>query len=147
MNFHQDEAEKLEASGSYFTAADALGAALETALLGYMLVEWAEDNGGRIADSGRHRSCLHPVGADGHVPDGSLGRPHASGYGWASRLILIEFQVFSPTGKRVPELRCVLGADGHPTFPYRRMYFCYSLRPASADARACLGYSFLTLSH
>ena len=48
LKFYQKEAEKLEASGSYFMAAVALGAALETALLGYMLVEWAEDNGGEL---------------------------------------------------------------------------------------------------
>jgi len=45
MQFYQDEAQKLQASGSYFMAAVALGAALETALLAYMLVEWGEDNG------------------------------------------------------------------------------------------------------
>ena len=48
LNFYQSEADKLEASGSYFMAAVALGAALESALLGYMLVEWAEDNGGEL---------------------------------------------------------------------------------------------------
>jgi hypothetical protein len=48
LKFYQDEAEKLEASGSYFMAAVALGAALETALLAYMLVEWADDNGGEL---------------------------------------------------------------------------------------------------
>ena len=48
LKFYQDEAKKLESSGSYFMAAVALGAALETALLGYMLVEWAEDNGGEV---------------------------------------------------------------------------------------------------
>ncbi len=45
LTFFQNEANKLEASGSYFMAAVALGAALESALLGYMLVEWGEDNG------------------------------------------------------------------------------------------------------
>jgi hypothetical protein len=48
LTFYQAEADKLEASGSYFMAAVALGAALESALLGYMLVEWAEDNGGEL---------------------------------------------------------------------------------------------------
>lgn len=48
LAFYQAEADKLEALGSYFMAAVALGAALETALLGYMLVEWAEDNGGEL---------------------------------------------------------------------------------------------------
>jgi hypothetical protein len=48
MVFYQDEATKLAASGSYFMAAVALGAALETALLAFMLVEWGEDNGGEL---------------------------------------------------------------------------------------------------
>jgi hypothetical protein len=48
MQFYQDEAKKLEAAGSYFMAAVALGAALETALLTFMLVEWDEDNGGEL---------------------------------------------------------------------------------------------------
>jgi len=46
--FYQTQAQKLEASRSYFMAAVALGAALETALLGYMLVEWSEDNRGEL---------------------------------------------------------------------------------------------------
>lgn len=48
MAFYQEQADKLEAAGSYFMAAVALGAALETALLAYMLVEWGEDNGGEF---------------------------------------------------------------------------------------------------
>ena len=48
LGFYQDQAEKLEAGGSYFMAAVALGAALETALLSYMLVEWGEDDGGEL---------------------------------------------------------------------------------------------------
>jgi hypothetical protein len=48
MAFYQQQADKLEAAGSYFMAALALGAALETALLAYMLVEWGEDNGGEL---------------------------------------------------------------------------------------------------
>jgi len=48
LAFYEDEARKLEAAGSYFMAAVALGTALETALLGYMLVEWGEDNGGEL---------------------------------------------------------------------------------------------------
>lgn len=48
MKFYQEEADKLEGVGSYFMAAVALGAALETALLAYMLVEWDEDNGGEL---------------------------------------------------------------------------------------------------
>jgi hypothetical protein len=48
MEFYQEQADKLEAAGSYFMAAVALGAALETALLTYMLVEWGEDNRGEL---------------------------------------------------------------------------------------------------
>ena len=45
LTFYQNEANRLEASGSYFMAAVALGAALETALLLFMLVEWDEAEG------------------------------------------------------------------------------------------------------
>ena len=48
MAFYQQESEKLEASGSYFMAAIALGFALEAAVLAYLLVEWGEDNGGEL---------------------------------------------------------------------------------------------------
>jgi hypothetical protein len=48
LHFYQRQAKRLEASRSYFMAAVALGAALETALLTYMLVEWGEDNGGEL---------------------------------------------------------------------------------------------------
>ncbi len=48
LAFYQDQANKLEDAGLYFMAAIALGAALETALLTYMLVEWGEDNGGEL---------------------------------------------------------------------------------------------------
>ena len=44
LKFYQNDADKLEVSGSYFMAAVALGSALETALLGYMLVQWDENN-------------------------------------------------------------------------------------------------------
>jgi hypothetical protein len=45
LTFYQNEAKKLEPSGSYFMAAVALGAALETALIVFMLVEWDEAEG------------------------------------------------------------------------------------------------------
>ena len=45
LTFYQSEADRLETSGSYFMAAVALGAALETALLTFMLVESDEENG------------------------------------------------------------------------------------------------------
>jgi len=48
MDFYQEQANKLEEAGSYFMAAVALGAALETALLTYMLVEWGEENSGEL---------------------------------------------------------------------------------------------------
>jgi hypothetical protein len=43
--FHQEQAKKLEAAGFYFMASVALGAALETALLEFCLVEWDEAHG------------------------------------------------------------------------------------------------------
>jgi hypothetical protein len=46
--FYQQESEKLEAAGSYFMAAIALGFALEAAVLAYLLVEWGDDNGGEL---------------------------------------------------------------------------------------------------
>lgn len=48
MVFYQEEAKKLASSGSYFMVGVALGAALETALLTFILVEWGEDNGGEL---------------------------------------------------------------------------------------------------
>ena len=46
--FYQVESEKLEAAGSYFMAAIALGLALEAAVLAYLLIEWGDDNGGEL---------------------------------------------------------------------------------------------------
>ncbi len=48
LAFYEDQAQRLEESGAYFMAAIALGFALETALLAYMLVEFGEDNGGEL---------------------------------------------------------------------------------------------------
>jgi hypothetical protein len=48
LGYYQDEVKKLEAAKAYFMAAVALGAALEAALLGYMLVEWGDTNGGEL---------------------------------------------------------------------------------------------------
>jgi seryl-tRNA synthetase len=45
LRFHQEQAKKLEAARFYFMAAVALGAALETALLVFLLVEWDETRG------------------------------------------------------------------------------------------------------
>jgi hypothetical protein len=43
--FHQEQAKKLGAAGFYFMASVALGAALETALLAFCLIEWNEAHG------------------------------------------------------------------------------------------------------
>jgi hypothetical protein len=53
LAFYSDKVTELEESGQYFMAAVALGLALETAVLTYLLVEFGEDNGGelRIPDS------------------------------------------------------------------------------------------------
>jgi hypothetical protein len=46
--FYQDKVHELEEAGQYFMAAIALGLALETAVLTYLLVEFGEDNGGEL---------------------------------------------------------------------------------------------------
>lgn len=46
--FYKGKARELEESGQYFMAAVALGLALETAVLSYLLVEFDEDNGGEL---------------------------------------------------------------------------------------------------
>jgi hypothetical protein len=46
--FYQDKVHELEESGQYFMAAVALGLAVETAVLTYLLVEFGEDNGDEL---------------------------------------------------------------------------------------------------
>jgi hypothetical protein len=46
--FYTDKVHELEESGQYFMAAVALGLALETAVLTYLLVEFGEENGGEL---------------------------------------------------------------------------------------------------
>jgi hypothetical protein len=46
--FYTDKLNELEKSGQYFMAAVALGFALETAVLTYLLVEFGEENGGEL---------------------------------------------------------------------------------------------------
>jgi hypothetical protein len=48
MGFYNAQVRALESSGHFFMAAVALGLALETAVLAYLLVEFAEDNGGEL---------------------------------------------------------------------------------------------------
>jgi hypothetical protein len=48
MAFYQEQVKTLEGSGHYFMAAVALGLALETAVLTYLLVEFGEENGGEL---------------------------------------------------------------------------------------------------
>ncbi|MGB6473348.1 MAG: hypothetical protein WBF04_04625 [Candidatus Sulfotelmatobacter sp.] len=48
LAFYREKMHELEESGQYFMAAIALGFALETAILTYLLVEFAEDNGGEL---------------------------------------------------------------------------------------------------
>lgn len=48
LAFYQDKVHELEESGQYFMAAIALGLALETAVLTYLLVEFGEENGGDL---------------------------------------------------------------------------------------------------
>jgi len=46
--FYQDKVHELEGSGQYFMAAVALGLAVETAVLTYLLVEFGDENGGEL---------------------------------------------------------------------------------------------------
>jgi hypothetical protein len=46
--FYREKAVDLEQSGQYFMAAIALAFAVETAILAYLLVEFAEENGGEL---------------------------------------------------------------------------------------------------
>jgi hypothetical protein len=48
LAFYEDKVSELEKSGQYFMAAIALGLALETAILTYLLVEFGEENGGEL---------------------------------------------------------------------------------------------------
>ncbi|MGA2717184.1 MAG: hypothetical protein ABSG41_29235 [Bryobacteraceae bacterium] len=48
LAFYEEESKKLESAGFYFMAAIALGFALESAVLTYLLVEWGDDNGGEL---------------------------------------------------------------------------------------------------
>ncbi|HET9743184.1 MAG TPA: hypothetical protein VFQ00_10575 [Terriglobales bacterium] len=48
LAFYHEKVHELEESGQYFMAAIALGLALETAILTYLLVEFGEDNGGEL---------------------------------------------------------------------------------------------------
>jgi hypothetical protein len=48
LGFYSDKVEELEDAGQFFMAAVALGFALETAILTYLLVEFGDDNGGEL---------------------------------------------------------------------------------------------------
>jgi hypothetical protein len=48
LAFYGEKVNELEESGQYFMAAVALGFALETAILTYLLVEFGDDNGGEL---------------------------------------------------------------------------------------------------
>ena len=48
LAFYEEKVNELEHAGQYFMAAVALGFALETAILTYLLVEFGEDNGGEL---------------------------------------------------------------------------------------------------
>jgi len=48
LAFYSDKVKELEDAGQFFMAAIALGFALETALLTYLLVEFGDDNGGEL---------------------------------------------------------------------------------------------------
>ena len=48
LAFYEERVTILEEAGQYFMAAMALGLALETSILTYLLVEFGEDNGGEL---------------------------------------------------------------------------------------------------
>jgi hypothetical protein len=48
LGFYSDKVTALENAGEYFMAAIALGLAVETAILTYLLVEFGEENGGEL---------------------------------------------------------------------------------------------------
>jgi hypothetical protein len=48
LGFYQNKVDELKRAGQYFMAAVALAFALETAVLAYLLVEFAEENGGEL---------------------------------------------------------------------------------------------------
>jgi len=48
LAFYEEKVTELEHAGQYFMAAVALGSALETVILTYLLVEFGEDNGGEL---------------------------------------------------------------------------------------------------
>ncbi len=48
LAFYGDKVRELEDAGQYFMAAIALGFALETSILTYLLVEFGDDNGGEV---------------------------------------------------------------------------------------------------
>jgi hypothetical protein len=81
LAFYEDESKKLEAMGSYFMAAIALGLALEAALLTYLLVEWGDDNGGelKVPDSVAFKDLIDAaeeldlLSAPADVPPGLAG--------------------------------------------------------------------------
>ena len=81
LAFYEDESKKLEAVGSYFMAAIALGLALEAAVLTYLLFEWGEDNGGelKVPDSVAFRDLIEAakeldlLSAPAEVPPGLAG--------------------------------------------------------------------------
>jgi len=48
LAFYEEKVKELEEAGQYFMSAVALGFALETSILTYLLVEFGEDNGGEL---------------------------------------------------------------------------------------------------
>jgi hypothetical protein len=63
LAFYSDKVTELEATGQYFMAAIALGFAVETAILTYLLVEFGEDNV-KIPDS---VNMAELIAADKHI--------------------------------------------------------------------------------
>lgn len=90
LGFYADKVRELEEAGQYFMAAVALGFALETAVLTYLLVEFGEDNGGELeipdtVDMGELIEAANeidvlsaPINIPSHVRDDDRPPKHAA---------------------------------------------------------------------
>ena len=94
LAFYEDKVIELEQAGQYFMAAIALGLALESAVLTYLLVEFGDDNGGELkiphsvnmselVDAANEIDVLTaPVDIPSHGRDGDDPPKHASQKTW-----------------------------------------------------------------
>jgi len=88
--FYTDKTSELEEAGQYFMAAVALGFALETAILTYLLVEFGDENGGelKVPDSVNLSELIEtaneidvlraPIDVPSHSNDGNAPPKHVA---------------------------------------------------------------------